>query len=537
MPDKNNVTPTPLDAEDFSIADFADSLKSSVKKSRRGMNLNNDTEKIISPIDEDQPAEFVLSVDLDSAPKDAPKPKAKEKAKPAAVPDEPPVDSFLDSLYGEAQKNISAEFDSLKSELGQLASAAESNASKRPVAPNQMEDIFSDSSAQAQKTAPRGSLKDAVNEKVPDEGFSVSMDGIGDGESDFEREIRLLAADKSGLAPADYVDIDTGAEQKGGKSAKKKKSGSALIPGRNDSIGEIFRKSVMLVAIAAIVVCLGIIGNTYLFQPWLNGRRIEILKELPSLSPEEVSKLVNNDDLGALGDNFENLLQYYAVNKDFYGLLKIPQLDIKLPVVQGKDNTYYLKYTFEKKWSKYGCPYVNYQNSKDGFDMNTTIFGHTMEYDNKMFGPLKEYRKIEGFKKAPVISFDMLRADYRFKVYAVYIASANVDSEGYFFNYIFTQLSSESAFMNYIREIDQRKIYSTGVDIRPDDKLLTLSTCTYDFTNARLVIVARLVREGENPNVDVSKAATIANPRYPAEYYRKKGVKNPYANASKWKPE
>ena len=54
-----------------------------------------------------------------------------------------------------------------------------------------------------------------------------------------------------------------------------------------------------------------------------------------------------------------------------------------------------------------------------------------------------------------------------------------------------------------------RKLYTTGVSVMPDDKLLTLSTCTYEFDNARLVVIARLIREGESEESDFSKAARI----------------------------
>ena len=88
--------------------------------------------------------------------------------------------------------------------------------------------------------------------------------------------------------------------------------------------------------------------------------------------------------------------------------------------------------------------------------------------------------------------------------------------------------------MEYVSEIDQRKLYSTGVDIKPTDKILTLSTCNYDWDAQRLVVVARLVREGENPSVDTSLAKKNENPRYPQIYYDQKGITNPYRDAKKW---
>ena len=87
---------------------------------------------------------------------------------------------------------------------------------------------------------------------------------------------------------------------------------------------------------------------------------------------------------------------------------------------------------------------------------------------------------------------------------------------------------------SYLKELRQRSIYDTGVDVTVNDPLLTLSTCSHEFDNARLVVVARLVREGENPAVDTDRLTLNSNPRYPQVYYDKKKLNNPYAGAPRW---
>ena len=85
-----------------------------------------------------------------------------------------------------------------------------------------------------------------------------------------------------------------------------------------------------------------------------------------------------------------------------------------------------------------------------------------------------------------------------------------------------------------MKEIDRRKLYTTGVDIKPTDKILTLSTCLYEFDNARFVVIARMVRDGESESVDTSLAKENPNPQYPQIWYDKKGVKNPFKDTPKW---
>lgn len=177
---------------------------------------------------------------------------------------------------------------------------------------------------------------------------------------------------------------------------------------------------------------------------------------------------------------------------------------------------------------------MTYTNKIRELDGNTVIYGHRMR-DGSIFGTLDQYRTLEGYKKAPVISFNTLYGDYNFKIIAAMITNIDPkDDNGYVFTYYWTNLNNDLSRTSYLNQLSQRSIYDTGVDVLSSDKLLTLSTCCKDFENARFVIVARLVRPGESTEVDTSKAIENKNARYPQAYYDKKGKENPFANAYKW---
>jgi hypothetical protein len=95
----------------------------------------------------------------------------------------------------------------------------------------------------------------------------------------------------------------------------------------------------------------------------------------------------------------------------------------------------------------------------------------------------------------------------------------------------------------YIEQITQRSIYDTGIDIRSTDKVITLSTCTHSLDGAcgmdidgRLVVVGRLLRQGESAEVDTSKAKNNPNYRRPQIWYDKTGKTNPYSKYVTWQP-
>ena len=229
----------------------------------------------------------------------------------------------------------------------------------------------------------------------------------------------------------------------------------------------------------------------------------------------------------------------YATNKDFVGYLEAENTRLSLPIVQNGDDdstSSYLNKNFYGKSTKYGCPFVSSFNiiAEDLKDYNTVIYGHHMN-DRTIFGALDAYKKLDGFKQAPIIKFNTLYKDYSWKIIAAFITNDNPkDDNGYKFVYSFVNLSNEVYKQTYLNELAKRSIYDTGVDVNPDDKLLTLSTCSHEFDDARFVVVARMVRAGESTDVDVSKAFVNQSPRYPQKYYDVKKQTNPYANDTNW---
>lgn len=330
---------------------------------------------------------------------------------------------------------------------------------------------------------------------------------------------------------------DTGNQKKKQKK-EKGRFGDGWLPWRGDTAAEKVRRTVFLLALATLLVCLPFLGYR-LYEGWYNDYFTKQLAGQVQTGLDESAW----EDIRARhpGVNFPEGMNpayadLYAANQDMVGWLKIENTKyINFPIVQTTDNDIYLKRDFYGRKTDYGNPFLDFRNNAKELDRNTIIFGHHMRSGDQEFSELTDYLTIDGFKRHPVIDFSTLYADYKWKVYAVFLTNSKAQHDnGYVFNYIFTNLESDDKFMEYVSEIDQRKLYSTGVDIKPTDKILTLSTCNYDWDAQRLVVVARLVREGENPSVDTSLAKKNENPRYPQIYYDQKGITNPYRDAKKW---
>ncbi len=332
------------------------------------------------------------------------------------------------------------------------------------------------------------------------------------------------------------------AGQQEDKKTAKKKNGfvAAVFPVKGDPKGEVVRKLVLILSIITMIVSTGILINTYVVEPaQFKSDTVKTSKVVIEVKPENESAAwakvkEKYPDVKFPQGMQAKFAELYVINKDIIGWLSIPSFEMNFPIVKTVDNNAYLRHNFYGKWTKYGVPFADYRNTTALLDRNTILYGHNMEYDDLIFGMLENYRMISGFKSAPTIEFDTIYENHKWKVYGVFVTNSEARADnGYAFNYIFTRLDDDK-FMDYIKEVDKRKLYTTGVDIEPTDKILTLSTCCYDFNEARLVVVARLVRDGESEEVDTSKAVINNNPRYPQAWYDANAMENPYKNDTNW---
>ncbi len=324
-----------------------------------------------------------------------------------------------------------------------------------------------------------------------------------------------------------------------GKGSKKEGFfASNFIPQKNDTVTDKIRKIVMIVCVLAFFGAGIYLFNSFVIEPIVTSGQINKLEEMVGENNAVADKAVLDEKYPGVEfpeGMLDKYAELYAKNPDFVGWINIDGVDISLPVVQGEDNKEYLKRGFDGKYSKYGSVFMNCANDVDRLNYNTSLFGHHM-LDSKMFGNLIQYKDAETYKKAPVIEFNTIYGDYKWKIFAVFITNGTAEGDdGYIFNYLFTDLSTPEKVEKFLGEIDQRAIYKPEVDIAVSDKILTLSTCSYEFDEARLVIMARMVRPGESEQVS-GKVIANENPRYPAAYYEEKGIENPYASAYKWQP-
>jgi sortase B len=170
-------------------------------------------------------------------------------------------------------------------------------------------------------------------------------------------------------------------------------------------------------------------------------------------------------------------------NIDTVGWIHIPDTNIDHVVMQGDDNYYYLDHTFFEEESTAGCITLDFRVNVANLYGNILLYGHHMRVGS-MLNDITKYKSKTFFKKQPIIYFDTIYEEAQWEVFSAYVESNR-------FNFFQMKFDSRNDYFKYIKALKKQSIYDTGVELTPDDVILTLSTCVYDFKDARMIVHAR----------------------------------------------
>lgn len=188
---------------------------------------------------------------------------------------------------------------------------------------------------------------------------------------------------------------------------------------------------------------------------------------------------VEEDDFSI---DFDALL---AVNQDIVGWIYSEGTVINYPMVQSRDNDYYLRRMLDGSYNIAGSIFIDYRNSPDLSDFNTIIYGHNLK-NGSMFGTLKEYKNQEYYDKHSTIYIYTPEESYAIEIIAGYKTDVYSD--------IYKIPETIEELQTLYEEIIGLSTFKSNTSFQEGDRLVTLSTCTDGADISRYVLVGKIIK-------------------------------------------
>ena len=184
---------------------------------------------------------------------------------------------------------------------------------------------------------------------------------------------------------------------------------------------------------------------------------------------------------------FEKYADVYAQNSDLVGWISIPGTCVDYPVLQSSadDPEYYLRRTYKGEWRTAGSIFFQWDCSAES--QNTVVYGHNMN-DGTVFAVLQKMAD-EAFRNEH--SKILLQTSDGLREYQI-AAVLKTDITKLRFNR--TEFADYADFLSFQKELFAQSLYESQTIPGEGCRLLTLVTCSYEWENARTVVIATEVR-------------------------------------------
>lgn len=174
-----------------------------------------------------------------------------------------------------------------------------------------------------------------------------------------------------------------------------------------------------------------------------------------------------------------------SINPDVVGWIRSGGGAIDYPIVQGDDNGYYLTHLFNGRSNKLGSIFMDYRNSGDFSDSATIVYGHNMK-NGSMFSSLTSYKQQSYYDAFPELTLYTPSGNYTVALFAGIIADGNYEFARFRFG-------SDADFLRYVENLRKQSTFDSETTIVAGDRIIVLSTCTYEFNNARYAVFGKLI--------------------------------------------
>ena len=199
---------------------------------------------------------------------------------------------------------------------------------------------------------------------------------------------------------------------------------------------------------------------------------LENLISFPEVLPEEEPDETNLSESGEtepapVGPTID-FAGLEEINEDCVAWIYIEDTAINYPVVQGSDNSYYLKHLIDGKWNSAGCIFLDSRVDSDISDRHSIIYGHHMN-DGSMFTLIEKYTDQDWYDQHPVFVLETPQDIFTlYAAWGFYIPAQQWVDSG------FDLAENRQALAEYA---DSHSTFVTDVRWDGEEPLVALITC------------------------------------------------------------
>ena len=251
-----------------------------------------------------------------------------------------------------------------------------------------------------------------------------------------------------------------------------------------------FLKLIRVILVIVIAVCLGILGRRGYdyYKNYKNNQHIaSVMKEVKA--NDKSGKKIKIETFADKEKKFMEILKkFQKENQDVIGFIEIPETNIAYPILQAKDNNYYLRQSLDLKYDIAGSIFMDYMNDSKFNDANSVIYGHYVQGMETMFSALKKFRDQDFATKNRKIYITTNEGLREYEIFSVFTTPSEYDYR----TLDFEDMGQKLEYFKKLR--DKSDVSLKNREFKEDDTIITLSTCQYDYEDERLAVHALRVR-------------------------------------------
>lgn len=178
-----------------------------------------------------------------------------------------------------------------------------------------------------------------------------------------------------------------------------------------------------------------------------------------------------------------------AQNKDVVGWIYGPDTVISYPIVQGTDNEFYLTHMFNGEKNKCGSIFMDSLNEEDFSNANSILHGHHMR-NGSMFAGLMKYESQSYYDSHPIMWLVTPEKSYIVEIFTGFVTSSDSDVWQ-------LEFATNEEYQSWLDKMEGNSVFKSDVEPDTDDRILTLATCSYEYDDARFVVMGILREQTE----------------------------------------